>query len=138
RAGSAADREARRDDHVDRTGGPLRAASDVFRWPRNGNLLVGLPVRPPCAPGRPVAQLPRAPRGRGRNQGQGLGAMETTHFGYEQVTPDEKTRRVRGVFDSVAGKYDLMNDLMSGGLHRGWKRFTVEVSGVRPGARVLD
>ena len=64
--------------------------------------------------------------------------METTHFGYEQVTPDEKTRRVRGVFDSVAGKYDLMNDLMSAGLHRGWKRFAVELSGVRPGGRVLD
>ena len=64
--------------------------------------------------------------------------MEKTHFGYEQVTPDEKTRRVRGVFDSVARKYDLMNDLMSAGLHRGWKRFAVEVSGVRPGARVLD
>lgn len=64
--------------------------------------------------------------------------MEKTNFGYEQVTPDEKTRRVRGVFDSVARKYDLMNDLMSAGLHRGWKRFTVEASGVRPGARVLD
>ena len=54
------------------------------------------------------------------------------------VTPDEKTRRVRGVFDSVADKYDLMNDLMSAGLHRRWKRFTVEIAGVRPGARVLD
>src|SRR5581483_10483491 len=64
--------------------------------------------------------------------------METTHFGYEQVSPDEKARRVRGVFDSVAGRYDLMNDLMSGGLHRAWKRFAVEVSGVRAGARVLD
>ncbi|HEX6136980.1 MAG TPA: class I SAM-dependent methyltransferase [Casimicrobiaceae bacterium] len=64
--------------------------------------------------------------------------METTHFGYEQVTPDEKTRRVRGVFDSVATRYDLMNDLMSAGLHRGWKRFAVALSGVRPGGRVLD
>jgi demethylmenaquinone methyltransferase/2-methoxy-6-polyprenyl-1,4-benzoquinol methylase len=64
--------------------------------------------------------------------------METSKFGYEDVTPDEKTRRVRGVFDSVARKYDVMNDLMSAGMHRGWKRFTVEVSGVRPGARVLD
>ena len=63
---------------------------------------------------------------------------EKTHFGFEQVAPDEKTRRVRGVFESVAGKYDLMNDLMSGGLHRAWKRFTVETSGVRAGARVLD
>ena len=63
---------------------------------------------------------------------------QTTHFGYEQVTPDEKTRRVRGVFDSVARKYDLMNDLMSAGMHRGWKRFAVEVAGVRAGHRVLD
>ena len=63
---------------------------------------------------------------------------ETTHFGYEQVTPDEKTRRVRGVFDSVAQKYDLMNDLMSAGMHRAWKRFAVEVAGVRAGQRVLD
>jgi len=61
-----------------------------------------------------------------------------THFGYEEVSPDEKSRRVRGVFDSVAGKYDLMNDLMSLGLHRAWKRFTVEMSGVHRGARVLD
>ena len=63
---------------------------------------------------------------------------EQTHFGFEQVTPEEKTRRVRGVFDSVAGRYDLMNDLMSWGMHRAWKRFTIAASGVRPGARVLD
>jgi demethylmenaquinone methyltransferase / 2-methoxy-6-polyprenyl-1,4-benzoquinol methylase len=63
---------------------------------------------------------------------------EKTNFGFEQVAPEEKTRRVRGVFESVAGKYDLMNDLMSAGLHRAWKRFTVETSGVREGARVLD
>jgi len=64
--------------------------------------------------------------------------MDTTHFGYERVTPDEKTRRIRAVFDSVAGKYDVMNDLMSAGMHRGWKRFAVEVAGVRSGQRVLD
>jgi len=63
---------------------------------------------------------------------------ESTQFGFEEVSPDEKTRRVRGVFDSVAGRYDLMNDLMSGGLHRLWKRFAIERSGVRAGARVLD
>jgi demethylmenaquinone methyltransferase/2-methoxy-6-polyprenyl-1,4-benzoquinol methylase len=63
---------------------------------------------------------------------------EKTHFGYQQVAPEDKARRVRGVFDSVAGKYDLMNDLMSAGLHRLWKRFTVEASGVRAGMRVLD
>ncbi len=59
-------------------------------------------------------------------------------FGYERVAPDEKTRRVRGVFESVAGSYDLMNDLMSGGLHRLWKRYAVGVAAVREGARVLD
>jgi len=63
---------------------------------------------------------------------------DKTSFGFEEVAPDEKTRRVRGVFESVAGKYDLMNDLMSAGLHRGWKRFAVETSGVRAGAQVLD
>jgi demethylmenaquinone methyltransferase/2-methoxy-6-polyprenyl-1,4-benzoquinol methylase len=62
----------------------------------------------------------------------------TTHFGYEQVAPEDKARRVRGVFDSVAGKYDLMNDLMSFGLHRIWKHYTVTVAQVRPGQRVLD
>src|SRR6185437_12400227 len=59
-------------------------------------------------------------------------------FGFERVPRDEKERRVRGVFDSVADKYDLMNDLMSGGLHRYWKRFAVSVAHVRPGAAVLD
>ena len=61
-----------------------------------------------------------------------------THFGYQEVGIEEKARRVRGVFDSVVGKYDLMNDLMSAGMHRWWKRFTVEISGVGPGKRVLD
>jgi len=63
---------------------------------------------------------------------------KTTDFGYEPVSEDEKAQRVAGVFDSVAPRYDLMNDLMSGGLHRLWKRFAVEASGVRPGERVLD
>ena len=63
---------------------------------------------------------------------------EPVDFGYERVAPDEKTRRVRGVFESVAGKYDLMNDLMSAGLHRLWKRYAVGVAAVREGARVLD
>jgi demethylmenaquinone methyltransferase/2-methoxy-6-polyprenyl-1,4-benzoquinol methylase len=63
---------------------------------------------------------------------------ERTEFGFEKVSPEEKTRRVRGVFDSVAGKYDLMNDVMSAGLHRLWKRFAVDISGVRAGRRVLD
>ncbi|HEV8501962.1 MAG TPA: bifunctional demethylmenaquinone methyltransferase/2-methoxy-6-polyprenyl-1,4-benzoquinol methylase UbiE [Casimicrobiaceae bacterium] len=63
---------------------------------------------------------------------------ERTHFGYQEVAADEKTRRVRGVFESVASKYDLMNDLMSGGMHRLWKRFAVAISGVREGSQVLD
>jgi demethylmenaquinone methyltransferase/2-methoxy-6-polyprenyl-1,4-benzoquinol methylase len=63
---------------------------------------------------------------------------ERTHFGFEQVAPSEKARRVRGVFDSVAERYDLMNDLLSAGLHRLWKRFAVNASGVRAGSRVLD
>jgi demethylmenaquinone methyltransferase/2-methoxy-6-polyprenyl-1,4-benzoquinol methylase len=64
--------------------------------------------------------------------------QKTTDFGYQPVPEDEKAKRVAGVFDSVAPRYDLMNDLMSVGLHRLWKRFTVEASGVRPGERVLD
>ena len=62
----------------------------------------------------------------------------TTHFGYETVNSDEKQGLVAGVFHSVAAKYDLMNDLMSAGVHRIWKRFTIELSGVRPGHSVLD
>ena len=65
-------------------------------------------------------------------------SKETTHFGYETVPLDEKAGRVKGVFDSVASRYDVMNDLMSGGLHRIWKRFTVEQAGVRRGQSVLD
>ena len=64
--------------------------------------------------------------------------MADTHFGFETVAEEEKARRVAGVFDSVADKYDVMNDLMSAGLHRLWKRFAVGVSGVRAGQRVLD
>ena len=61
-----------------------------------------------------------------------------THFGFEQVPEREKARKVAGVFESVAPKYDLMNDVMSLGLHRLWKAFAVQVSGVRAGDRVLD
>jgi demethylmenaquinone methyltransferase/2-methoxy-6-polyprenyl-1,4-benzoquinol methylase len=61
-----------------------------------------------------------------------------THFGFEQVAQDEKARKVAGVFASVAPSYDLMNDLMSLGLHRLWKAFAVELAGVRAGHRVLD
>lgn len=67
-----------------------------------------------------------------------MNTQNQTHFGYEQVAEAEKARRVAGVFDSVAQRYDLMNDLMSGGLHRLWKAFTIDRSGVREGSRVLD
>jgi demethylmenaquinone methyltransferase/2-methoxy-6-polyprenyl-1,4-benzoquinol methylase len=63
---------------------------------------------------------------------------ENTHFGYQQVPEGEKAKRVGEVFKSVAPSYDLMNDLMSLGLHRVWKRFALEMSGVRAGSRVLD
>jgi demethylmenaquinone methyltransferase/2-methoxy-6-polyprenyl-1,4-benzoquinol methylase len=61
-----------------------------------------------------------------------------THFGFEEVDESQKAQRVAGVFTSVASNYDIMNDLMSMGLHRLWKAFTIEVAQVRPGERVLD
>ena len=64
--------------------------------------------------------------------------MSETHFGYETVDDRAKAAKVRGVFDSVASKYDLMNDLMSLGLHRAWKAYAVAVANVRNGDRVLD
>ena len=63
---------------------------------------------------------------------------KTTDFGYQQVAEEEKAKKVAGVFRSVAQRYDLMNDLMSAGMHRLWKRFAVQMSGVREGGRVLD
>lgn len=64
--------------------------------------------------------------------------MTQTHFGFETVAEQEKARKVRGVFDSVASKYDIMNDLMSAGLHRAWKAYTVLVADIKPGYKVLD
>jgi demethylmenaquinone methyltransferase / 2-methoxy-6-polyprenyl-1,4-benzoquinol methylase len=61
-----------------------------------------------------------------------------THFGFERVAWSDKARRVRGVFDSVAGNYDLMNDLMSGGVHRLWKEFVLSLTALQPGQRALD
>jgi demethylmenaquinone methyltransferase/2-methoxy-6-polyprenyl-1,4-benzoquinol methylase len=63
---------------------------------------------------------------------------DTTHFGFQTVSESEKAGKVAEVFDSVASRYDLMNDLMSAGLHRLWKAFTIAQSGVREGAKVLD
>ena len=64
--------------------------------------------------------------------------MSSTHFGFQSVDEQEKASRVRGVFDSVASKYDVMNDLMSVGMHRAWKAYTVLVANVKSGQKVLD
>ena len=64
--------------------------------------------------------------------------MAQTHFGYQSVEEADKARRVRGVFDSVAKRYDLMNDVLSLGMHRAWKAYTVAVAAVQPGMQVLD
>ena len=64
--------------------------------------------------------------------------MSQTHFGFETVDEKDKATRVRGVFDSVASKYDIMNDLMSGGLHRAWKAYTLMVANLKEGDRALD
>ena len=66
------------------------------------------------------------------------GDNDTTHFGYETVSMADKAARVRGVFDSVASNYDLMNDLMSLGTHRAWKAFALARTGLRPGDTALD
>jgi demethylmenaquinone methyltransferase / 2-methoxy-6-polyprenyl-1,4-benzoquinol methylase len=71
-----------------------------------------------------------------KNRPSGPGS--SVDFGYTEVPRDEKSRRVREVFDSVAGKYDLMNDLMSAGVHRLWKRYALGQSGLRPGQAALD
>ncbi len=89
-------------------------------------------------------ELPALERGgalatmRGSMSSEGMDRDSATHFGYQQVAPAEKVRRVMGVFSNVADKYDLMNDLMSGGLHRLWKRRMVREAQVGAGSRVLD
>jgi demethylmenaquinone methyltransferase / 2-methoxy-6-polyprenyl-1,4-benzoquinol methylase len=70
--------------------------------------------------------------------GNASNSDQTTHFGYQEVPESEKARKVEGVFTSVAERYDVMNDLMSGGLHRLWKQFTIDQSYARAGDRVLD
>ena len=73
-----------------------------------------------------------------RRAGKTMSDDNLTHFGFQEVNESDKEKKVAEVFDSVARRYDLMNDLMSAGLHRLWKRFAVARSGVRKGARVLD
>ena len=72
------------------------------------------------------------------DQRKGSDAEPTTHFGFKNVPESQKAEKVAEVFHSVAAKYDLRNDVLSGGMHRLWKRFTIELSGVRTGNRVLD
>ena len=72
------------------------------------------------------------------NETANVAEDRATDFGFERVAWDDKARRVRGVFDSVAGNYDLMNDLMSAGVHRLWKHFTLSLANLRPGQRALD
>jgi demethylmenaquinone methyltransferase/2-methoxy-6-polyprenyl-1,4-benzoquinol methylase len=67
-----------------------------------------------------------------------MNSNKTTDFGFQEVPENEKARKVAGIFSSVANRYDIMNDLMSAGLHRLWKRFAVEMGAVRKGGRVLD
>lgn len=67
-----------------------------------------------------------------------MNPMSSTHFGFQSVDEQDKARHVRGVFDSVASKYDVMNDLMSAGLHRAWKAYTVMVANLHEGSQVLD
>ncbi len=69
---------------------------------------------------------------------QNSSSDNTTHFGYKTIDKEDKVSMVAGVFHSVAKQYDVMNDLMSFGIHRLWKRFTIDASGVRPGNKVLD
>jgi demethylmenaquinone methyltransferase/2-methoxy-6-polyprenyl-1,4-benzoquinol methylase len=110
------------------SGGPAPAAAPAPQpIPQAAPQLT--PEAPPQLPHEAPPPLPRpAPQPR----------PQATHFGYQSVDEGEKARKVRGVFDSVAARYDLMNDLMSGGLHRLWKRFAVGQAALRPGMKVLD
>ena len=82
-----------------------------------------------------TGSVPKYNLPRGANTGN---VGNTTHFGYQTVSSEDKAQKVAEVFHSVASKYDIMNDLMSFGIHRLWKRFAINMSGVRRGQRVLD
>ena len=99
------------------------------------------PANGPMSRGESVAATQPTPRASSPSASPHATAPasgEVTHFGYQTVAREEKAGKVAEVFHSVAAKYDIMNDLMSLGIHRLWKRFTVEMSGVRPGQQVLD
>src|SRR5258708_14778158 len=105
--------------------------SKSWRWP-------GRIVSRPTARGCP-RQAQNPPGRKSEHERQVLMNLDkTTDFGFQKVPEDDKAKKVAGVFSSVANRYDIMNDLMSAGLHRIWKRFAVEVSGVRKSGRVLD
>lgn len=99
-------------------------------WPYNAATIFLPDAVMPREPSKPAAE-PGAPSA-------ATGSSQTTHFGFTQVPVAEKQQRVREVFSSVASKYDVMNDLMSFGIHRLWKRFVIDLAGVRRGERVLD
>ena len=113
------------------------AVKFVFSDGHDTHLLLGLPARARHQAGFELEVLPRTDRA-GKGLARQMTDDKTTNFGYRQVPEGEKARRVGEVFESVAPSYDLMNDLMSLGLHRVWKRFALEMSGVRAGSRVLD
>jgi demethylmenaquinone methyltransferase/2-methoxy-6-polyprenyl-1,4-benzoquinol methylase len=87
---------------------------------------------------RGASQTPGQPHAKTADLGHTLVNKPDTDFGFERVAWNEKERRVRGVFDSVADNYDLMNDLMSGGVHRLWKQFVLSLTALSPGQRALD
>src|SRR5438046_8799628 len=132
-SGSAADRQAQHRDPFTRAGGVLRRAAAVLRRPQHGYLLLGVPVRAGREPGEALGRLSRQ-AGKGRR----CAMTKEVDFGFRKVAGEEKAERVGEVFDRVAERYDLMNDLMSLGLHRLWKHFALSVARPRPGERVLD
>src|SRR5258708_11047470 len=139
RPGGAAGRQAERRYPRPRAGRLVRGAAELFRRPQHRHLCLGLSLLSGPEPGPHVEGVPRQARGRGRKQGRmSATGKEETDFGFEKVLKQEKAARVGAVFDRVAERYDLMNDLMSFGLHRAWKAFTVAIARPRPGERVLD
>src|SRR5688572_28954650 len=116
----------------------LRHAAGFFRRPQHRHLLLGLSVRAGRESGSAVVGLPEKADVRRRISRVVAHLSRKTDFGFEQIPEADKARRVGAVFDRVAERYDLMNDLMSLGLHRVWKAFAVAIVRPRPGERMLD
>src|SRR5688572_23891131 len=136
--GSAADRQARGGDPLARARGVLRRAAGFFRRPQHRHLLLGLPVRAGRESGIAVVGLPEKADVRRRISRVVAHLSRKTDFGFEQIPEADKAGRVGAVFDRVAERYDVMNDLMSLGLHRVWKAFAVAIVRPRPGEKMLD